>query len=109
MSPDEPVRLVANVLSSTDPSSHGAFYAALLSWPITYVEEQWVMLRNPLGGPGLSFQYEEHFLAPVWTGMVNRPQMTIHLDLHVEDVASSTRRSIAPGATIADVQPQDDV
>ena len=35
------------------------FYSRLLGWPITLEEPDWVLMRDPQGGTGLSFQTEE--------------------------------------------------
>jgi catechol 2,3-dioxygenase-like lactoylglutathione lyase family enzyme len=68
-----------------------------------------VTLRPDDGGVGLSFQLEERHVAPVWPARDGAQQMQLHLDLEVDDLAAAVEEAVAAGATIAPVQPQDDV
>jgi catechol 2,3-dioxygenase-like lactoylglutathione lyase family enzyme len=105
------ITLTATVIGSPEPSALARFYAGLLGWRITREEPDWVTVRSPGGGPGLSFQYEEHHRRPIWPGhgALEEQQMMMHLDIEVEDLAAGSARALELGATIAEFQPQQDV
>ena len=48
-------------------------------------------------------------MRPVWPAGPGDPQMSVHLDIAVEDLAVAGQHAIAAGAALADYQPQDDV
>ena len=102
-------RLSATVLGAPDPQALGAFYARLLGWTVTTNEPEWVMIKPPEGGTGLSFQYEEGYTRPVWPTAPGKQQMMLHLDIAVDDLGKAVAWALDSGATQADYQPQDDV
>lgn len=97
------------VLDSPDARELAAFYRRLLGWAAEEDEPDWVRLRSPAGGAGLSFQTEPRYVRPVWPAGPGDPQMSVHLDIVVEDLAMAGEHAIAAGAVLADYQPQDDV
>ena len=101
--------LTAAVLDSADPPALARFYSRLLGWPIGSEDPTWVTLRPPDGGPGLSFQLEPDHTPPVWPAADGQPQMQVHLDIEVDDLAAATEAAVAAGAELAAFQPQDDV
>jgi len=62
--PDIAVRTVC--LDCDDAHAMAGFYGALLGWEPTFTEPDWVLMRNPEGGIGLSFQAEPSYRAPTW-------------------------------------------
>ncbi|WP_410658739.1 VOC family protein [Amycolatopsis sp. lyj-112] len=102
-------RISATVLGSPEPRALAAFYARLLSWPVTYDEPGWVMLRPPGGGTGLSFQHEPAHVPPVWPPEAGAQQMMLHLDIAVDDLDTAVDWAVEGGATLAGHQPQEDV
>jgi catechol 2,3-dioxygenase-like lactoylglutathione lyase family enzyme len=103
------MRLTATVLGAPDPRALAGFYQRLLGWPLGSDEPGWVTLRAPGGGAGLSFQTEEAHVRPTWPAGPGDQQMQMHLDIEVDDLEAAGARAIAPGAVLADHQPQDDV
>ena len=103
------IHLESTVLGSPDPQAAVRFYARLLGWEIRSDERDWCTLRNPGGGPGLSFQLEDDFVRPVWPEQPGRQQMMMHLDLRVEDLQKAAAHAKVCGAQRAEHQPQDDV
>jgi catechol 2,3-dioxygenase-like lactoylglutathione lyase family enzyme len=103
------MKLSGIVLDSPDAQQLAAFYLRLLGWPIEQDESDWVKLKSPDGGPGLSFQTESNYVPPTWPGADTRQQMMVHLDIEVDDLDVAQSHAIAAGATLADYQPQDDV
>lgn len=101
--------LAGIVLDSADPRGLAAFYQRLLGWQVVQDEPGWVKLGAPAGGPGLSFQEEKNYVPPVWPAGPDDPQMSVHLDIQVQDLVTAGEHAKAAGATLADHQPQDDV
>jgi catechol 2,3-dioxygenase-like lactoylglutathione lyase family enzyme len=101
--------LSATVLDSPDAQELAAFYRRLLGWEPREDEPDWVYLTPPGGGAGLSFQTEPAYVRPVWPAGPGDPQMSLHLDLRVDDLDVASAHAVAAGATVAEYQPQDDV
>jgi catechol 2,3-dioxygenase-like lactoylglutathione lyase family enzyme len=103
------VKLTATVLNSTSPRKLALFYQRLLGWSIGTDEPDWVTLRPPGGGAGLSFQSEDIYVRPTWPAAAGEQQMMMHLDIEVDDLAASVAEAVAAGATLHEFQPQEDV
>ncbi len=103
------MRVSATTIGAPDPRALGAFYAKLLGWTVVENEPDWVMVRPPSGGTGLSFQHEQYFVPPVWPAEPGRQQMTSHLDIAVDDLEAGVTWAVEAGARPAEFQPQDDV
>jgi catechol 2,3-dioxygenase-like lactoylglutathione lyase family enzyme len=103
------MKLAATVLDGPDARELAGFYQRLLGWEAAEDEPEWVMLRAPGGGAGLSFQTERAYVPPVWPAGAGDPQMSMHLDIEVDDLAAAGARAIGAGATLAEFQPQEDV
>jgi catechol 2,3-dioxygenase-like lactoylglutathione lyase family enzyme len=101
--------LTATVLDAPDPRALARFYHRLLGWPIGRDEPDWVTLRPPHGGAGLSFQTETAYVRPVWPAGPGDPPMMMHLDIEVDDLAAAGAHAEAAGAELASFQPQEDV
>jgi catechol 2,3-dioxygenase-like lactoylglutathione lyase family enzyme len=97
------------VLGAPDARALARFYRELLGWEVVDDGPDWVTLRPPGGGIGLSFQEEAHHRPPVWPAAAGDQQMQAHLDIAVGDLASGVDRAVSLGATVADHQPQADV
>lgn len=101
--------MVSTVLGSPDPRGLALFYRDLLGWELRQEEPEWVVIKPPEGGTGLSFQLEEDHVRPTWPAGPGDQQMQAHLDIGVSDVAAGVARAVELGATEAGFQPQDDV
>jgi hypothetical protein len=82
------------------------FYGRLLCWDVTISEPNWVLMRDPAGGTGLSFQAEESYRAPVWPEQHDAQDKMIHLDIKVDDLDTAVEHALSCGARLADLQPQ---
>ncbi|MEV6898197.1 VOC family protein [Amycolatopsis sp. NPDC051372] len=100
------MKLTATVLGAPDPRALAKFYQALLGWPLGADEPDWVTLRPPEGGPGLSFQLERELVPPRWPQEPGYQQMMLHLDIEVDDLAQAGAKAVAAGARLAPFQPQ---
>jgi predicted enzyme related to lactoylglutathione lyase len=101
--------LTATVLDAPDAHALADFYHRLLGWPIGTDEPDWVTLRPPGGGPGLSFQTESAYVRPTWPAGPGDQQMMMHLDIEVDDLTAAGAHAVAGGAVLAEYQPQTDV
>ncbi len=97
------------VLDAPDARELAAFYRRLLGWQTAADEADWVTLRSPDGGAGLSFQTEDSYVRPVWPAGAGDQQMMVHLDIKVDDLQEAGAHAIAAGAALANFQPQQDV
>jgi catechol 2,3-dioxygenase-like lactoylglutathione lyase family enzyme len=107
---DRPQMTLAGVtLDAPDARALADFYHRLLGWTVIQDETDWIVLGAPLGGTNLSFQTEKQYVPPVWPAGPGDPQMSIHLDIRVDDLRTAVAHAVEAGATLADFQPQDDV
>ncbi|MFH8798234.1 VOC family protein [Streptomyces sp. NPDC017936] len=109
MKPQPRLTLAATTLDAPDAHRLARFYQDLLGWPVRKEEPGWVEIGPPDGGAGLSFQTELLFARPRWPSARSEQQMMMHLDIEADDLPSAVEHAVALGATVADVQPQDDV
>ncbi len=98
------VKLQTVVLDAPDAHALAAFYARLLGWAPTVTEPDWVLMRDPAGGTGLSFQTEPLYVPPVWPEQADKPQKMLHLDFLVKDLEAAEAHAIACGATLSPEQ-----
>jgi len=98
-------RLDLVVLDCPDPRALGAFYARILGWETESADDDWVDVRGPGGGIGLSFQKVDGYQAPTWPEGP-RPQH-FHLDFDVADIDSAEPAVLEAGATVHDHQPSE--
>ncbi|MDQ6874169.1 MAG: VOC family protein [Actinomycetota bacterium] len=107
---DSPLTTLTTVnIGAPDPHVLARFYQRLLGWNVEADEPEWVLLRPPEGGVGLSFQTEADYVRPVWPGGRNDQQMMMHLEIRVEDLDIAGALAASAGATLAEFQPQEDV
>jgi catechol 2,3-dioxygenase-like lactoylglutathione lyase family enzyme len=103
------MRISGVVLGAPDPQALAGFYERLLGWPRVADEPDWVKLRGPGDGPGLSFQTEAEYQRPIWPAGPGDQQMMVHLDIQVDDLDVAGAHAVAAGAVLAEFQPQSDV
>ena len=92
------IHLRTVVVDCEDAHRAAHFYSKLLGWPITLEEPDWVLLRDPKGGTGLSFQTEENYVRPVWPEEPGKPMKMLHLDFQVDDLKAAEAHALACGA-----------
>jgi catechol 2,3-dioxygenase-like lactoylglutathione lyase family enzyme len=96
-------------IDCVDAPALAAFYGSLLGWEPALTGPNWVLLRNPSGGTGLSFQGEPAYRPPSWPEQPTGQDKMIHLDLRVDDLDRAVDRACSLGARLADHQPQERV
>lgn len=101
--------LATVVLDCADAHELATFYCRLLGWAPARTEPDWVLVRDPGGGTGLSFQSEPDYVPPLWPQRRDAQRMMLHLDFWVDDLDAVGASALAAGATLASYQPQDGV
>jgi hypothetical protein len=114
--PEIAVRTVC--LDCHDAHAMARFYGGLLGWEPTFTEPEWVLMRNPGGGVGLSFQAEPRYRPPTWPETDVEQQKMIHLDVRItpsgsqtpqEALAAAVEVAVGAGGRLADHQPREDL
>ncbi|PRY14180.1 VOC family protein [Kineococcus rhizosphaerae] len=103
------LRLTATVLDTPDPPALAAFYRRLLGFETVREDPDWVVLRDPHGVTGLSFQREEQHVRPAWPARAGEQQVQDHLDIAVDDLPGAVEHAVAAGASVEGFQPQETV
>ena len=98
------------VLDAPDGLALAEFYARLLGWEL---------FPDPPGGAAvapskdagynLAFQTDAGYVRPVWPAGEGDPQMSMHLDLEVDDLDEAVAHALSVGAELAQFQPQETV
>jgi catechol 2,3-dioxygenase-like lactoylglutathione lyase family enzyme len=96
-------------LDCHDAHEMAAFYGALLGWEPTATEPGWVLMRDPAGGVGLSFQADPGYVVPVWPEEPGAQQKMMHLEIHVapadsEALEAAVEKALAAGGRLAAYQ-----
>jgi catechol 2,3-dioxygenase-like lactoylglutathione lyase family enzyme len=89
-------RLHHVVLDCPDPVALATFYSALLGLPVTYRDDDWVVVAASDMSSGLAFQRAPGNPPSTWPDSAV-PQQS-HLDIMVEDVVAAGPRVLALGA-----------
>src|SRR4051812_20011788 len=95
-------------LDAPDAHELAAFYARLLDWQIygRPGDADVSVSPGPEAGYNLGFQHESQYVRPVWPAEPGRPQMSMHLEIEVDDLDEATAHAVSAGATQAGFQPQ---
>lgn len=92
-----------------DAEAMAQFYVRLLGWDITYRDADFVLMQDPGGGTGLSFQQLEGYQAPVWPERPGEPRKMMHLDIGVDHLQAAVAHALAMGARLAEYQPHSEL
>lgn len=84
------------VIDCPDPAGVAGFYSRLLGLPVTYQDEDWVVVAANDTSSGLAFQRAPDNAPPTWPGPAVPQQF--HLDIMVEDLAAAGRQVQELGA-----------
>lgn len=107
--PRPSLRLQTVNIDCADAEEMAAFYGRLLGWEVTYRDDDFVLMRDPDGGTGLSFQARPDYHPPVWPEQSGQQEKMIHLDIKVEDLDAAVSHALASGARLAEYQGRDDL
>ena len=84
------------VIDCPDPAALAAFYSMLLSLPVTYRSDDFVVVARNDTTPGVAFQLAPDHRPPTWPDPEIPQQM--HLDVMVDDVEAAGPQVMALGA-----------
>jgi len=98
------------VLDAPDGAELARFYARLLDWQVFNADESGAAVApSEDAGYNLGFQTEPHYVRPVWPAAPGDPQMSMHLDIQVDDLEHAVAYAVEVGAQLASFQPQETV
>ena len=100
------LRLATVCIDCSDAGAMADFYGRLLGWEVTLREPNWVLMRDPTGGTGLSFHAEAGYRAPTWPEQPGGQDKMLHLDIKVADLDVAVAHALSSGARLAEHQPQ---
>lgn len=100
------MRLATVCIDCADADAMADFYGRLLGWEVTLREPHRVLMRDPNGGAGLSFQAETGYRVPAWPEEPGEQDKMLHLDFKVDDLDAAVAHALASGARLAEHQPQ---
>ncbi|MBA2444733.1 MAG: VOC family protein [Nocardioidaceae bacterium] len=98
------------VLDAPDARELAHFYSRLLGWRMFNETDTWVDLApSEDAGYNLAFATEKNYARPVWPTADGKPQMSMHLDIEVDDLEEAAAYALGVGAVLASYQPQETV
>ncbi|MEJ7629837.1 MAG: VOC family protein [Nocardioidaceae bacterium] len=96
-------------LDAPDGRELAHFYARLLDWQVFGDDEGGATVApSEDAGYNLGFQTEKEYARPVWPAVDGQPQMSMHLDIEVDDL-DEVANAVKVGAEIASYQSQEKV
>ncbi|HEY7802178.1 MAG TPA: VOC family protein [Dehalococcoidia bacterium] len=103
------IRLTTVNMDCADAQAMADFYGRLLGWQVTRRDHDFILMHNPDGGIGISFQEEPWYQPPVWPEQPGEQTKMIHLDIAVDDLPAAVTLALAAGARLAEHQPRSDL
>ena len=98
------------VLESQDGPGLAHFYARLLGWRIFNEGDGGAAVApSEDAGYNLAFETDKLYVRPVWPTVEDQPQMSMHLDIEVDDLEEAVAYAVGIGAELAAYQPQETV
>ena len=103
------LRLETVNIDCADAAVLAAFYGQLLGWEGAHSDGDFVLLRDPDGGVGLSFQEVAGYRPPAWPEEPGAQDKMLHLDIRVADLDAAVAHALACGARLAAYQGRTDL
>jgi len=103
------LRLETVNVDCADAAAMADFYGGLLGWEVTPPDNDFVLMRDPAGGTGLSFQERADYRAPAWPEVPGEQDKMLHLDIRVDDLDAAVAHALACGARLAEYQARADL
>ena len=103
------LRLETVNIDCADAGAMADFYGRLLGWAVTLRDDDFVLMRDPAGGTGLSFQERSDYRAPTWPEVPGGQDKMLHLDIRVDDLDAAVAHALACGARLAEYQGRTDL
>lgn len=92
-----------------DAQAMAEFYGRLLGWEVTFRDDDFILMRDPNGGAGISFQERADYRPPVWPEQPGSQDKMLHLDMRVEDLDAAVAYALAAGGRLAAYQGREDL
>ncbi len=96
-------------MDCADARAMASFYGALFDWEVTYDDDDFLLMRDPTGGVGVSFQEIPGYQSPIWPEEAGGQQKSLHLELRVEDLAAAVAFVLECGGRLAEFQGREDL
>jgi predicted enzyme related to lactoylglutathione lyase len=97
-------------IDAPDARELADFYVRLLGWRVCDDSPEWVTIAPAEDAANtLAFATEPKYARPVWPAVEGRQQMSMHLDIAVDDLGHAVAYAVEVGATVASFQPQETV
>lgn len=96
-------------MDCADAQAMADFYGRLLGWEVAHRDHDFIALRDPRAGAGLSFQEEAWYQPPVWPERPGEQTKMVHLDIKVDDLEAAVAHALALGARLAEHQARADL
>jgi hypothetical protein len=97
-------------LDAPDALELADFYARLLDWQLfPGGPDNASVAPSADAGYNLGFQTEPHYVRPVWPAAPGQPQMSMHLEIEVDDLPTAVAHALSTGAELSPHQPQQNV
>jgi predicted enzyme related to lactoylglutathione lyase len=94
-------------LDAPDGAELAHFYKRLLGWQVFNEDEDGAAVApSEDAGYNLGFQTEKKYVRPVWPAEEGKPQMSMHLEIEVDDLKEAVAYAVSVGAEEASYQPQ---
>jgi catechol 2,3-dioxygenase-like lactoylglutathione lyase family enzyme len=103
------IRLAGICLDCREAARMADFYGRLLGWEVAFRDHDYIHMKDPNGGPGLSFQEEPWYRPPAWPEEPGRQDKMIHLDMTVTDLDAAVAHALACGGRLAPTQFREDL
>lgn len=98
------------MLDAPDARELARFYSRLLDWELFEDDDGdgdgASVAPSAEAGFNLGFQTEAHYVRPVWPAEPGQAQMSMHLDVQVDDLEAAVAHAVGVGAELATYQPQ---
>lgn len=102
------IKMYSFTVDCKDPHELAKFYAALLKWEFTNLDEEYACVYAPGTNQGsypfILFQRNPEYIPPVWPDKPEAQQQMAHIDFVVNDLETAVEYAIHCGATIAEEQ-----
>jgi catechol 2,3-dioxygenase-like lactoylglutathione lyase family enzyme len=103
------IRLETINIDCADARAMASFYGCLLGWETTLDDGDFILMPDPAGGVGLSFQARPDYRPPTWPERPEAQDKMVHLDIRVQDLEAAVAFALGCGARLASYQGREDL
>ena len=103
------LRLQTVNIDCNDAAAMADFYGQLLGWEVTFNDGDFILMRDPAGGTGLSFQELPGYRPPTWPEQPEGQDKMLHLEIKVDDLDAAVAHALACGGRLAEFQGREDL